>query len=67
MIERLCSGKSESIIKCVMSLKDTLPTSPCLKVMGALLVSGSNDVAKTIGKLSVHVYIHHMSKYGKYL
>lgn len=48
MIERLCSGKSESIIKCVMSLKDTLPTSPCLKVMGALLVSGSNDVAKMI-------------------
>lgn len=48
LIERLCSGKSESIIKCVMSLKDTLPPSPCLKVMGALLVSGSNDVAKTI-------------------
>lgn len=63
MIERLCSGKSESIIKCVMSLKDTLPPSPCLKVMGALLVSGSNDVAKTIGKLPVYVYIHCMSKY----
>lgn len=46
-----------------MSLKDTLPPSPCLKVMGALLVSGSNDVAKTIGKLPVYVYIHCMSKY----
>ncbi|XP_055998054.1 rho family-interacting cell polarization regulator 2-like isoform X2 [Ostrea edulis] len=48
MIERLCSGKSESIIKSVMSLNNTLPPSPCLKVMGALLISGSHEVARTI-------------------
>ncbi|XP_061177903.1 rho family-interacting cell polarization regulator 1-like isoform X2 [Saccostrea echinata] len=48
MIEKLCSGKTESIIKCVMSLKGSFPPAPCLKVMGALLISGSNEVARTV-------------------
>lgn len=65
MIERLCFGKFESIIKCVMFLKDTLFFFFCFKVMGVFLVSGSNDVVKIIGKL--FVYIYRMFKYGKYL
>ncbi|XP_069133439.1 rho family-interacting cell polarization regulator 2-like isoform X1 [Argopecten irradians] len=48
MIEQLCSTNPDAVIKTILSLRDDLPSSPCLKVMGALLVSKSQEIQKCL-------------------
>ncbi|KAJ8298725.1 hypothetical protein KUTeg_022785 [Tegillarca granosa] len=57
MIERLCSSNPDAVIKVILSLKDSIPPAPCLKIMGALLVSNFAEV-----ETCVENYIHVLSK-----
>lgn len=57
MTERLCSSNPDAVIKVILTLKDSIPPAPCLKIMGALLVSNFPEV-----ETCVENYIHVLSK-----
>lgn len=54
LIEKLTSGNPDSVIKAILMLRDTLPTSPCIKVLGMLLISADKEVEQcTISYLNL--------------
>ncbi|KAL5006333.1 hypothetical protein ScPMuIL_015139 [Solemya velum] len=44
LIDRFCSGNADIVIKSILKLRDSIPQSPCLKVMGVLLVGTNKEV-----------------------
>ncbi|XP_053384673.1 rho family-interacting cell polarization regulator 2-like isoform X2 [Mercenaria mercenaria] len=44
LVEKLTSGNPDIVIKAILTLRDTLPSSPCLKVIGMLLVTMDREV-----------------------
>lgn len=48
MVEKLCCGESDIVIKCILMLKDSLPQSQCIKVLGVLLVGSDQEVSDYI-------------------
>ena len=50
LIEKLTSGNPDSVIKAILMLRDTLPTSPCIKVLGMLLISADKEVEQCTSK-----------------
>jgi len=44
LVERLLSSNPDVVIKAILTLRDTLPTTPCLKVIGMLLCTPNKEV-----------------------
>ncbi|KAK3102582.1 hypothetical protein FSP39_012348 [Pinctada imbricata] len=54
MIEKLCSPNSDMVVKTIMSLQGSLPPGPCMKVLGALLVSNNREISNCVGEFNRH-------------
>lgn len=50
LIDRFCSGNADIVIKSILKLRDSIPQSPCLKVMGVLLVGTNKEVEQCAGE-----------------
>ncbi|KAL3842257.1 hypothetical protein ACJMK2_020290 [Sinanodonta woodiana] len=44
LMDRLTSGIPDSVIKTILTLRDQLPSAPCLKIIGTLLIGRDKDV-----------------------
>ncbi|KAL4224801.1 Family with sequence similarity 65 member [Mactra antiquata] len=54
LVEKLTSGNPDIVIKAILTLRDNLPSSPCLKVIGMLLVTMDTEVEQcTISYLNL--------------
>jgi hypothetical protein len=49
MVEKLCCGDADIVIKSILTLKDNLPQPQCIKVLGVLLVGTDKEIADYIG------------------
>ncbi|XP_052800054.1 rho family-interacting cell polarization regulator 2-like isoform X3 [Mya arenaria] len=48
LVEKLTSGNPDIVIKAILTLRDSLPSSPCLKVIAMLLVTMDTEVEQCI-------------------
>ena len=57
LIEKFTSGNPDVIIKAILMLRDTLPSPPCLKVLGILLISPDKEVEQCTSKLLICIKV----------
>ncbi|XP_046369139.1 rho family-interacting cell polarization regulator 2-like isoform X3 [Haliotis rufescens] len=47
LMDRLCSGNTDMVIKAVLTLKEDIPSPTCLKVVGTLLIANNREINQT--------------------
>ena len=58
LIEKFTSGNSDIVIKAILMLRDTLPTPPCLKVLGMLLIAPDKEVEQCTSKQFLKLFYY---------
>jgi len=54
LVEQLTSGNPDVVIKAILTLRDTIPSSPCLKVIAMLLVTMNTQVEQCISEYTLY-------------